>query len=134
MGYKVKPPKCSCEFWRRERRVKKAFNPAIVELKNEMKEIKQEIETLDRLRNEICTSHRETCLRLDGLLAERRTWLTTTGDVSSKLLNEIRLEKLKRKENICKLDHLAMTRYRLFREIQAKHKQCLAIRQTERMI
>ena len=46
MGYKVKPPKCGCEFWRRERRVKKAPHPEILIRKLEIKRLKCSIQNV----------------------------------------------------------------------------------------
>lgn len=131
MGYKVKPPKCGCEFWRRERRVKKPYSEEIVGLKYEMACIRKSIDTISRI-NEAGREHR---IELGLLMAGARSNIKEIAKVTTVSDTQKRNVRIREKQffnNETDQFWTSMAIHYLRELHQQKHLRCLQIRREQR--
>ncbi len=128
----IKQPKCSEEFWRREKRVKVKPNWEIIRLKEDRAKLQCELKTLDRLIIQKAGEFRDACVMVKGLVSTQKDWLNTTGypDVRTK----VELDKWnKKKRSLQKeCECLQNSRTAMMRLSFRLHLECLSIRLKER--
>ena len=132
MGYKVKPSKSSCEFWRHERRVKKSFNPDIIERKLEMERLKRSILNIKDMFSETVQQQG----KLGGLVRElaehAREKNRLNIDLAPHDIRGIRGATNSWKKHARRSDKLCSTLIHLLELRNKLHRECLAIRCNER--
>ncbi len=131
MAYKVKPPKCGCEFWRRERRVKKAPNDEIIVLKIEMAEIRGIIATIINTRVE----HSSKVSELGYIMSGHRENIRSIAKVTTISKEQKRAAKIAEKTFRAASDKsykLSLGVHYLLRLHNQMHLRCLEIRDNER--
>ena len=131
MGYKVKPPKCGCEFWRRERRVKCAPNDEILALKVDMKEIRTIMDTIKNTNVEHSCKVRELGLIMSGQRADIKyiAQVTTVSPEQKRAVKTAEKKFRTASDSSCKL---SMGIYYLSRLHNQLHMRCLEIRREQR--
>ncbi len=132
MGYKVKPPKCGCEFWRRERRVKKAPHPEILIRKLEIKRLKCSIQNV----REIISDTIRQQGRAGGLVLEYAEAIREKNrfgiDLADFDTRPMKTSSKSWKQYSRRADKLCDTLIHL-QELRNKlHRECLEIRFNER--
>lgn len=68
----TKQPKCSEEFWRREKRVKVKPNWEIIRLKEDRAKLQSELKTLNRLIIEKSEEFADACVMVAGLVSTQK--------------------------------------------------------------
>lgn len=131
MAYKVKPPKCSCEFWRRERRVKKAPNEEIVSLKYEMGEIRKAINSISQIHQGGSARARELGLIMSGARADIKSIAQVTT-IDSTMKQVVKQAEKNFNDNQRDRFWLSMGVHYLRELYHQKHLRCLEIRNNER--
>lgn len=131
MAYKVKPPKCGCEFWRRERRVKRTPNEEIIVLKMEMAEIREIMSTIKSTRAEHSEKVRELGLIMSGHQANIKSLASVTS-VSKEQKLAVRSAERKYRTTSDTNYKLSMSLYFLSRLHNQMHMRCLEIRREQR--
>jgi hypothetical protein len=130
MGYKVKPPKCGFEFWRRERRIKKPYSEEIVRLKYEMSEIRNAIKAIHRVQEEGSAKSIELGLLMVGARANIKE-LTKVTTVSKEQKNEVRSRENKYFNNQTDRFWVIMGVHYLRELHRQKQLRCLVIRREQ---
>lgn len=133
MGYKVKPSKSSCEFWRHERRVKKSFNPDIIERKLEMERLKRSISNIEDMFSETVQQQGNSRWNLHVTLAvNAREKNRFNIDLAPHYIRGIRGATNSWKKHAKRSDKLCSTLIHLLELRNKLHRECLAIRCNER--
>lgn len=127
-----KEPKCSEEFWRREKRVKVEPNWEVIRLKEDRAKLQSEVETLDKLILQKSNEFTDACIMVKGLISTQKLFLSTTGypdyRTKEKLDDWNKKKRSLQKEYEC-LQHSRVAMGRLSCRL---HQECLAIRVKER--
>lgn len=131
MGYKVKPPKCGCEFWRRERRVKRAPNEEILALKEEMKEIRAIMDVIKKVQVGHSCKVKELGLIMSGQRADIKSIAQVTT-VSTEQKRAVRTAEKKFRVASDDSYKFTMGLYYLSRLHNQLHMRCLEIRREQR--
>lgn len=128
----IKQPKCSEEFWRREKRVKVKPNWEIIRLKEDRAKLQSELKTLNRLIIEKSEEFADACVMVKGLVSTQKVWCNTTGYPDAR--TKVKLDKWnKKKRSLQKeCECLQNSRAAMIRLSNRLHLECLSIRLTER--
>ena len=131
MGYKVKPPKYGCEFWRRERRVKRAPNDEILALKEEMKEIRASMAVIEKVRVEHSCNVKELSFIMSGHRADIKS-ISQVTTVPPEQRRAVKTAEKKFRVAVDDNQKFTMGIYYLSRLHNQMHMRCLEIRREER--
>lgn len=128
----VKQPKCSEEFWRREKRVKVKPNWEIIRLKEDRAKLQCELKTLDRLIIQKADEFADACVMVKGLVSTQKVWCNTTGYPDAR--TKVKLDKWNKKKRSLQKEYecLQNSRAAMIRLSCRLHLECLSIRLKER--
>ena len=128
----IKQPKCSEEFWRREKRVKVKPNWEIIRLKEDRAKLQSELKTLDRLVRQKADEFADACVMVKGLISTQKVWCNTTGYPDPR--TKVKLDKWNRTKRSLQKEYecLQNSRTAMIRLSCKLHLECLSIRLKER--
>ena len=128
----IKQPKCSEEFWRREKRVKVKPNWEIIRLKEDRAKLQSELKTLNRLIIEKSEEFADACVMVAGLVSTQKVWCNTVGYPDAR--TKVKLDKWNKKKRSLQKEYecLQNSRDAMIRLSNRLHLECLSIRLTER--